>query len=328
MDANGVYAGGSNSTDAAAALNADGSIKGASGKFTVDTSGNLNTHAGKISTEGGSINTGAGDINTAGGQILTAGGAITGTSLNTQGGDIIGGNITATGLNTQGGAISSGDINSTGAINASGKITGNGLDANGGSITGGSLSVTGSMTGHDLTLSGGNLDAGSGTISTTGNVEAGNITSTGTITTSNLEVTGDFATDHMTIGHETNNKTDINKGNISAVNGVITTNIADQSVKASALTFTEDGYKAAVTGHGAMSNSGASTEVTMNGVTNTSMDSLGNSSVWSQTSKVQTATTTDSTGARSEVAQSSSQYGSSIYDFSGNLKSYITQRMA
>ena len=340
MDANGVYAGGSNSTDAAAALNADGSIKGASGKFTVDTSGNLNTHAGKISTEGGSINTGAGDINTAGGQILTAGGAIntsggaiiggaiTGTSLNTQGGDIIGGNITATGLNTQGGAISSSDINSTGAIHASGKITGNGLDANGGSITGGSLSVTGSMTGHDLTLSGGNLDAGSGTISTTGNVEAGNITSTGTITTSNLEVTGDFATDHMTIGHETNNKTDINKGNISAVNGVITTNIADQSVKASALTFTEDGYKAAVAGHGATSNSGASTEVTMNGVTNTSMDSLGNSSVWSQTSKVQTATTTDSTGARSEVAQSSSQYGSSIYDSSGNLKSYITQRMA
>ena len=340
MDVNGVYAGGSNSTDAAAALNADGSIKGASGKFTVDTSGNLNTHAGKISTEGGSINTGAGDINTAGGQILTAGGtintsggaiiggAITGTSLNTQGGDIIGGNITATGLNTQGGAISSGDINSTGAIHASGKITGNGLDANGGSITGGSLSVTGSMTGHDLTLSGGNLNAGSGTISTTGNVEAGNITSTGTITTSNLEVTGDFATDHMTIGHETNNKTDINKGNISAVNGVITTNIADQSVKASALTFTEDGYKAAVAGHGATSNSGASTEVTMNGVTNTSMDSLGNSSGWSQTSKGQTATTTDSTGARSEVAQSSSQYGSSIYDSSGNLKSYITQRMA
>ena len=184
------------------------------------------------------------------------------------------------------------------------------------------------MTGHDLTLSGGNLNAGSGTISTTGNVEAGNITSTGTITTSNLEVTGDFATDHMTIGHETNNKTDINKGNISAVNGEITTNIADQSVKASALTFTEDGYKAAVAGHGATFNSGASTEVTMNGVTNTSMDSLGNSSVWSQTSTRQTATTTDSTGARSEVAQSSSQYGSSIYDSSGNLKSYITQRMA
>ena len=340
MDASGVYAGGSNSTDAAAALNADGSIKGASGNFTVDTSGNLNTHAGKISTEGGSINTGTGDINTAGGQLLTGGGtintsggsiiggAITRTSLNTQGGEITGGNITATGLNTQGGAISSGDINSTGAIHASGKITGNGLDANGGSVTGGSLSVTGSMAGHDLTLSGGNLNAGSGTISTTGNVEAGNITSTGTIKTSNLEVTGDFATDHMTIGHETNNKTDINKGNISAVNGVITTNIADQSVKASALTFTEDGYKAAVAVHGATSNSGASTEVTMNGVTNTSMDSLGNSSVWSQTPSGQTATTTDSTGARSEVAQSSSQYGSSIYDSSGNLKSYITQRMA
>ena len=340
MDANGVYAGGSNSTDAAAALNADGSIKGASGKFTVDTSGNLSTHAGKISTEGGSINTDAGDINTAGGQILTTGGtintsggsiiggAITGTSLNTQGGDIIGGNITATGLNTQGGAISSGDINSTGAIHASGKITGNGLDANGGSIAGGSLSVTGSMAGHDLTLSGGNLNAGSGTISTTGNVEAGNITSTGTIKTSNLEVTGDFATDHMTIGHETNNKTDINKGNISAVNGAITTNIADQSVKASTLTFTEDGYKASVAGHGATSNSGASTEVTMNGVTNTSLDSLGNVAAWNQTAQGTTATVSDKDGVHSAVTQASNTYSSSIYDASGNMKSYITQRMA
>ena len=328
MDASGVYAGGSNSTDAAAALNADGSIKGASGKFTVDTSGNLNTHAGKISTEGGSINTGAGDINTVGGQILTGGGTINTGGGSIIGGAITGGAITGTSLNTQGGDIIGGNINSTGAIHASGKITGNGLDAYGGSITGGSLSVTGSMAGHDLTLSGGNLNAGSGTISTTGNVEAGNITSTGTIKTSNLEVTGDFATDHMTIGHETNNKTDINKGNISAVNGVITTNIADQSsVKASTLTFTEDGYKVAVAGHGATSNSGASTEVTMNGVTNTSIDSLGNSSAWSQTSMGQKATTTDSTGARSQVAQSSSQYGSSIYDSSGNLKSYITQRM-
>ena len=108
MDASGVYAGGSNSTDAAAALNADGSIKGASGKFTVDTSGNLNTHAGKISTEGGSINTGAGDINTAGGQLLTAGGTI-----NTSGGSIIGGGITGTSLNTQGGDIIGGNIGSS-----------------------------------------------------------------------------------------------------------------------------------------------------------------------------------------------------------------------
>ena len=314
-----------------AAMTAGALLSGAGMSFAAD----INTEGGQILTSGGTINTGGGSItggaitgtglNTQGGDI--SGGNITATGLNTQGGDISGGNITATGLNTQSGAINSGDINSTGAIHASGTITGNGLNAGVGSITGGSLSVTGSMTGHDLTLSGGNLNAGSGTISTTGNVEAGNITSTGTITTSNLEVTGDFATDHMTIGHETNNKTDINKGNISAVNGVITTNIADQSVKASALTFTEDGYKAAVAGHGTTSNSGASTEVTMNGVTNTSMDSLGNSSGWSQTSNGQTATTTDSTGARSEVAQSSSQYGSSIYDSSGNLKSYITQRM-
>ena len=37
MDENGVYTGGDNYTDAKAALNADGSIKGANGAFTVDT---------------------------------------------------------------------------------------------------------------------------------------------------------------------------------------------------------------------------------------------------------------------------------------------------
>ena len=52
MDASGVYAGGSNSTDAAAALNADGSIKGASGNFTVDTSGNLNTRQERFPQKG------------------------------------------------------------------------------------------------------------------------------------------------------------------------------------------------------------------------------------------------------------------------------------
>ena len=242
-----LFAGGYTETDAKAALNADGSIKGAEGKFTVGTDGKVTAASGKIGTvditsdgaltgmkslgveninAGGTI-TGnkltdgvaslqAGNLNTTGninahdinahnivatGDIsgkAISGTTITGTSLNTKGGDISGGaitgtTITGTSLNTQGGDISGGDIKSSGAIN------------------GGSLSVTGAMEGNSLKLNGGNLDAGSGTITTKGNIKAD-----GTITTKNLEVTDGFKTDHMTLGSEPLNYTKIDKGNVTS----------------------------------------------------------------------------------------------------------------
>lgn len=138
------------------------------------------------------------------------GNAITGTSLNTQGGTISGGaitgtTITGTSLNTQNGEINGGDIKSGGIIIAKGKITGNGLDAGSGAVEGNSLK-----------LKGGNLDAGSGTITTTGDINGNNINANGKITTTSLEVTGGLKTDHITLGSETNNYTDINKGNVTS----------------------------------------------------------------------------------------------------------------
>lgn len=149
------------------------------------------------------------------------GNAITGTSLNTQGGTISGGaitgtTITGTSLNTQNGEINGGDIKSGGIIIAKGKITGNGLNAGSGAISGGSLSVTGAMEGNSLKLKGGDLDAGSGTITTTGDINGNNINANGKITTTSLEVTGGLKTDHITLGSETNNYTDINKGNVTS----------------------------------------------------------------------------------------------------------------
>lgn len=260
-----LFAGGDTETDAKAALNADGSIKGAEGKFTVGTDGKVTAASGKIGnvdiTSDGAltgvrslgvenINAGgtitgnkltdgvaslqAGNLNTTGninahdinahdivatGDIsgkAISGTTITGTSLNTQGGDISGGDITATGLNTKGGEINGGDIKSSGTIHADGKITGNGLDAGSGAINGGSLSVTGTMEGNSLTLKGGDLDAGSGTITTTGDINGNNINANGKITTTSLEVTGGLKTDHITLGSETNNYTDINKGNVTS----------------------------------------------------------------------------------------------------------------
>lgn len=96
MDAKGVYTGGDNYAAAQAAMNADGSIKGANGKFTVDTDGNVASgnvtstgtvqgatltdgtatiSNGNIKTNGGFIQTGGGNVNTQGGEVRTNGGA-------------------------------------------------------------------------------------------------------------------------------------------------------------------------------------------------------------------------------------------------------------
>lgn len=223
MDKDGFYAGGDTADKAMAALKADGSIKGANGDFEVNGDGKV-TAKGGVETGGAEIKTGGGSITAGkitGTELNTQGGAITGgmatvTGLTTQGGDISGGDITATGLNTQGGEINGGDIKSSGTIHATGKITGNGLDAGTGAISGGSLSVTGAMEGNSLTLKGGNLDAGSGTITTTGDINGNNINTTGKITTKDLEVTGGLKTDHITLGSEDLNQTDINKGKVTS----------------------------------------------------------------------------------------------------------------
>lgn len=185
MDENGFYAGSDyNYGTAKAALDAtEGKIRGADGNFQVNANG-------QVTAKGG--------VDTDGGEILTRGGSITagkiiGTELNTQGGAITGGMATVTGLTTQGGAI------------------------NAGAISGGSLSVTGTMEGNSLKLNGGNLDAGSGIITTNGNIKGNNITADGTITTKNLEVTDGFKTDHITLGSDGLNQTDINKGNVTSI---------------------------------------------------------------------------------------------------------------
>lgn len=207
MDKDGFYAGGDTADKAMAALKADGSIKGANGDFEVNGDGKV-TAKGGVETGGAEIKTGGGSITAGkitGTELNTQGGAITGgmatvTGLTTQGGDISGGDITATGLNTQNGEINGGDIKSSGTIHAKGKITGNGLDAGSGAVEG-----------NSLTLKGGDLDAGSGTITTKGNINAD-----GTITTKNLSVTGGLEMDHITLGSETNNYTDIYKGNVTS----------------------------------------------------------------------------------------------------------------
>ena len=291
QDAKGFYAGGDTAAAAKAALNADGSIKGANGAFAVDTSGNvtsgnvtstgtvtgksltdgtaslsggnltgahnvtadgtitgatltdgkatisngnIKTNGGFIQTDGGNVNTQGGEVRTNGGKVATSGGEInTGSgAIKTVGGDI----LTAGGkLNTSGGDIAAG----------TGNISGQNITASG-VLSGDSLTVAKGMTGHSLTLTGGDLDAGAGTIKTTGKVQAGTLETTGDATIGgdldvkgDLSVEGKFNANTLSSKLDENNYTEIHGGNVTSVNSKVDT--TDGKIYTSTATLTEKG---------------------------------------------------------------------------------------
>lgn len=291
QDANGFYAGGDTAAAAKAALNADGSIKGANGAFVVDTSGNVTSgnvtstgtvtgktltdgtaslsggnltgahnvtadgtitgatltdgkatiSNGNIKTNGGFIQTGGGNVNTQGGEVRTNGGkvATSGGEINTGSGAIktVGGDILTAGgkLNTSGGDIAAG----------TGNISGQNITASG-VLSGDSLTVAKGMTGHSLTLTGGDLDAGAGTIKTTGKVQAGTLETTGDATIGgdldvrgDLSVEGEFNAKTLSSKLDENNYTTINGGKTQSMN--LKMNAATGENQASASTFDETG---------------------------------------------------------------------------------------
>lgn len=255
MDAKGVYTGGDNYAAAQAAMNADGSIKGANGKFTVDTDGNVASgnvtstgtvqgatltdgtatiSNGNIKTKGGFIQTGGGNVNTQGGEVRTNGGkvATSGGEINTGFGNIktVGGDILTAGgkLNTSGGDIVAG----------TGNISGQNITASG-VLSGDSLTVAKGMTGHNLTLTGGDLDAGAGTIKTTGEVDAGTLNVSGKATVKDLEVQGEFNAKTLSSKLDKNNYTEIHGGNVTSVNSKVDT--TDGKTYTSTSTLTEKG---------------------------------------------------------------------------------------
>lgn len=280
----GVFAGGDTADKAKAALNADGSIKGADGAFTVDKSGNVTSNStvtGKTLTDGiatlqnGNLNT-TGNVNAhdivATGDI--SGKAITGTSLNTQGGSISGGAITGTSLNTQGGAINGGAITgtsingttgtfgsltTTGNASVDGALTANTLKVNQNATVGGNLGVTGDITGKSLNvgtgdikggqITGTGLDVGAGTIKTTGAVETGTLKTNGDATIGgnlsvdkNLTVNGEFNSKTLSSKLDENNYTTINGGKTESMN--LKMNKTTREMQASFSTFDETGSNA------------------------------------------------------------------------------------
>ena len=296
----GVFAGGDTADAAKAALNANGSIKGANGKFTVDANGQVTANGG-VDTNGGNINAGDGTVTgktitdgtatMTGGALtgvkslgvenidasgnITAGGTITGNKLTdgiaslqagnlnvhdiTATGDISGKAITGTSLNTQGGAINGGAITGTtitgttgsfanevsagsvkvtnkleaGSIEATGNLKGNSLEVTNNATVGGQLTAgTLATAGNNFTVdAAGNVvakgvDAGSGTIKTTGAVETGTLHATGKANVDgNAEIGGT-----LTAGATTVASLDAGSGLIKTTGDISGTNITGTNI--------------------------------------------------------------------------------------------------
>lgn len=242
-----LFAGGDTETDAKAALNADGSIKGAEGKFTVGTDGKVTAASGKIGTVDITSDGALTGMKSLGVENINAGGTITGNKLTDGVASLQAGNLNTTG-NINAHDINAHDIVATGDI--SGKaisgttitgttITGTSLNTQngaiiGGAITGTTITATGKIsTGGDVVSTGGKVQGtsvsdGTATLSGGSLTDAVNITASGTITghdvvvndkltTKNLEVTDGLKTDHITLGSDGFNQTDINKGNVTSI---------------------------------------------------------------------------------------------------------------
>ena len=193
MDENGVYTGGDNYTDAKAALNADGSIKGANGAFTVDTTGKVTAASGEIG--GVKVDT-DGDVTDV--KDLTATGTITGgTVTDGEGASMSNGTVTGTTLTDGVATLSGGDLTTTGDINAhditstgdlsTNNITATGITATSLNTQGGDISG-GAITGTSVNVGSGSVSAGTGTF--TGNVSADSMNVTNKVSAGSLETSG------------------------------------------------------------------------------------------------------------------------------------------
>lgn len=340
QDANGFYAGGDTADKAKAALNADGSIKGANGAFTVDTkgnvtstgtvqgatltdgtatisNGNIKTNGGYIQTDGGNVNTQGGEVRTNGGKVATSGGEInTGSgAIKTVGGDI----LTAGGkLSTSGGDIAAG----------TGNISGQNITASG-VLSGDSLTVAKGMTGHSLTLTGGDLDAGAGTIKTTGKVEAGTLTTTGDATIGgDLTVKGKLNVDEIDLtksgivgDNNVTASTKVAAGEITSYKKATSTK--DGSEKESAIDYDENGTSTWAKSTDADGKWKKST-LTVEGsdVTSKVVDSENNSNLATQTSTQSQSTLIDASKNTNTATQSAAESISILQDKDGNTSTF------
>jgi hypothetical protein len=213
------------------------------GDITTTSAGSI-TAAGNISTPGNISTTGSGTITSAGLLTVSSGGAsVTGNStIAGTLGSLTGLTLSSGSIDVGGGAITnSGAITASGNVSTSGNIltTGTGAitSANGLTVSGGGAAITGasSVTGS-LAVS--SLNAGSGTIQTTGtlsggttsvggltatslNLSSGNITNAGTINSGAITSSGSIGGASLDVGSGAINGGAITGASLSAGSGTI-----------------------------------------------------------------------------------------------------------
>ena len=243
--------GGVTAADGKITLNSDGSVKAANGNFTVNSNGGVKAADGKITLNSdGSVKAADGKftVNSNGG-VTAADGKIT---LSSDGSvKAADGKFTV----NSNGAVKAADgkftVDSNGAVKAANGNTA--IDSNGNLKTAGTLSAADGSFKVDsngkITSIG--LDAGNGTIQTTGTVQAGDV-KTGTLKTTgdatiggnltvdkNLTVNGEFNAKTLSSKLDENNYTTINGGKTQSMN--LKMDAATGETKASASTFDENG---------------------------------------------------------------------------------------
>ena len=371
MDKDGFYAGGDTYSEAKAALKSDGSIKGADGKFTVNSANGtvsvndqieLNGATGVVKSNGLNVGDGNFTVNNNGG-VKAADGKITLNSegsvkaadgkftVNSNGGvTAADGKITLSSDGSVKAANGNFTVNSNGGVTAAdGKITLNSdgslkaadgkftvdtngavktangnttIDSNGNVKTVGTLSAADGSFKVDSTgkITSTGLDAGNGTIQTTGRVQAGDV-KTGTLeTTGDATIGGD-----LTVNGKLNvDEIDLTKSGIVGDNNVTAstkvaageitgykkaTSTKDGSEKESAIDYDENGTSTWAKAADKYGNWNKST-LTVEGsdVTSEVVDSEKNSNLFTQTASESSSVVSGKDGEKT-------------------YKSYITQNM-
>lgn len=143
-------------------------------------------------------------------------------------GNLKGDSLTVTNNASVGGQLTAGTLAAAGnnfTVGADGNVVAAGVNAGAGTIKTTGAVETGTLKAGATTVA--SLDAGSGLIQTTGNISGTNITGTNVtvnnkLTTEDMEVkgefkvSGEFKTDHITLGSKPDNYTEINTGNVTS----------------------------------------------------------------------------------------------------------------
>lgn len=303
----GVFAGGDTANQAKAALNADGSIKGANGDFTVDKDGNVTS---KATITGETVTDGKG--------ASMSNGTVTGKTLTDGIATISNGNINTTGTVTGGTVTSTGNISALGDIHAGGAITGASASIQG-ALTAGSATITGDLTaggaiqGKSIsdgtaTMQNGNItgvkNLSAETITTSGNADiGGDLTVKGKLNVDEIDLTKNGIDDDYYV----TSSTKVAAGEITAYKDA--KRAKDGSEKESGFGYDENGTSTWAQSTDADKNWNKSTlTVEGNDVTSTVVDSNKNKNVSTQTAGASNSSITGTVDGK-------------------NYKSYITQNL-